>query len=82
MQKFSVLKRVPNFMYLQHGNNKIKWFILLVEHPNCVGKVIINELFNLPIILNEPNRGKGESFADSLYYEIFLPEQSKSAVYR
>ena len=45
-------------MYLQHGNNKIKWFILLIEHPNCVGKVIINELFNLLIILNERNGGR------------------------
>ena len=51
-------------MYLQPGNRKIK--INSSFYSLNILIVWENELFNLPIILNEPNRGKGESIDDSL----------------
>ena len=51
-------------MYLQPGNHKIKINGSFYSLNILIGWE--NELFNLPIILNEPNRGKEESIDDSL----------------
>ena len=51
-------------MYLQPRNHKIKIYGSFYSLNILI--VWENELVNLPIIFNEPNRCKGESIDDSL----------------